>query len=214
MYEMSMTVTGQYFDGNPIHLEAHISALVSREYGVRIKCETSPLPITGQRINQDIYILVPKRTITTLMPNEKTYSQTEFDETSLEKIRKEYNDPRFIVRQILKCEHKSLGKSIIEGVKVERFQTSDPNFAEGTFGQTDTKIDIWIDARTHLPIRIEMNVNKENMMQIYGLIYDFQWDVSVDAAGFEAVIPDDYTIGQPLMRIAPQKESSRIIPNP
>jgi outer membrane lipoprotein-sorting protein len=202
MYEMSMTVTGLYFD-KPILLEAHFTVLASREYGVRIKCETSPLPITGQRINQEMYILPSQKTITTLMPDEKTYSQTEFDETSLERMSREYNDPRFMVRQMLACEHTSLGKSVIDGVEVERFQTTDPNFVGDAFDQADAKIEIWVDVRTHLPTRLELEVNKEDMMRMHGLAYGFQWDVSVDGAEFEPVIPDDYTVGQPPMIIGP-----------
>jgi len=214
MYEMSMTVTGHYIDGKPIHLEAHFTVLASREYGVRIKCETSPLPITGQRIHQVMYILPSQKTITTLMPDEKTYSQIEFDETSLERMSREYNDPRFMVRQILACEHSSLGKSVIDGVEVERFQTTDPNFVGDAFGQTDTKIEIWVDVRTHLPMRLELQVNEDDRMRMDGLAYDFQWDVSVNAAEFEPVIPDDYTVGQPPMIIAPKAKPERTIPPP
>jgi outer membrane lipoprotein-sorting protein len=203
MYEMSMTVTGRYFDGNPIHLEAQFTVLASREYGERINCETSPLPITGQRINQEMYILPSQKTITTLMPDDKTYSQIEFDETSLERMSREYNDPRFIVRQILACKHTSLGKSVIDGVEVERFQTTDPNFFGSAFGQAETKVEIWVDVTTRLPMRLELEADKDDTMRIHALACDFQWDVSVDAAEFEPVIPDDYTIGQPPMIIGP-----------
>jgi hypothetical protein len=213
-YEMSMTVTGHYIDGNPIHLEAHFTALASREYGVRIKCETSPLPITRQRIHQEMYILPSQRTITTLMPDDKTYSQIEFDETSLERMSREYNDPRFVVRQILACKHDPLGTSMVDGVEVERFQTTDPNFFGDTFDQADTKIELWVDVRTRLPMRLELEFNKDETMRIHGLAYDFRWDVSVDAAEFEPIIPDDYTIGQPPMMIAPQKRPEKTFPAP
>jgi outer membrane lipoprotein-sorting protein len=203
MYEMSMTVTGQYPDGNPIHLEAHFTVLASREYGVRIRCKTSPLPITGQRINQEMYILPSQKTITTLMPEEKTYSQIEFDEVSLERLSRGYNDPRFMVRQILACKHTRLGTSMVDGVEVERFQTTDPNFFGDTFGQADTKIELWVDMRTRLPVQLELEAGKQDMMRMHGLAYGFQWDVSVDGAEFEPVIPDDYTVGQPPMIIGP-----------
>lgn len=202
-YAMSMTVTGQYLNGNPIYLEAHFTVLASREYGVRIECETSPLPITGQRINQEMYILPSQRTITILMPDDKTYSQIEFDETSLERMSREYNDPRFMVRQILACENTSLGKSVIDGIEAERFQTTDPNFFGDEFGQADTKVEIWVDVRTRLPMRLELEANKDDTMRIHGLAYDFRWDVSIDATEFKPVIPDDYIIGQPPMIIGP-----------
>lgn len=213
-YEMSMTVTSHYFDSNSILLEAHFTVLVSQEYGVKIKCETSPLPITGQKINQEMYIRLPEKTITTLMPIEKTYSQSEFDETSLERISREYNDPRFIVGQILACEHKSLGRSVIDGVEIERFQTTDPNFIDNAFGQGDVKIELWIDVRTRLPVRLELEVNKQDMIRVHALADDFEWDASVDPSEFKPVIPDDYTISEPPMIIAPQAKPKRTIPSP
>lgn len=213
-YEMSMTVTSHHFDSNSILLEAHFTVLVSQEYGIKIKCETSPLPITGQKINQEMYIRLPEKTITTLMSNEKTYSQSEFDEESLERISREYNDPRFIVRQILACEHTSLGQSIIDGVEIERFQTMDPNFIGDAFGQGDAKIELWVDVRTRLPIRLELEINKQDRIRVHALVDDFDWDASVDPAEFKLVIPNDYTIGQPPMIIAPQTKPKRTIPSP
>ena len=212
-YEMSMTVT-PYVDSNSILLEAHFTVMVSQEYGVKIKCETSPLPITGQIIHQEIYIRLPEKTITTLMPNEKTYSQSEFDETSLERMSKEYNDPRYIVRRILACEHTSLGRSTIDGVEIERFQTTDPNFTDDAFGRGDAKIELWIDVKTRLPVRLELQINKQGMMYAHALATDFEWDASVDPAEFKPVIPYDFTVGQPPMTIAPQTKPQRIMPSP
>jgi len=157
---------------------------------------------------QEMYILPPKKTITTLMPNEKKFEQMEYDETSLERMHKEYNNPGFMVKRILECEHTSLGKSTIDGIEVEGFQTTDPSFAGETFSPVDVRVEIWVDVKTRLPVRLEIDFNKEDKMNMHALVYDFQWDISVDAAEFEPVIPDDYTRGRPLMIIAPQKKAA------
>lgn len=211
LYEITVTITGTYINDNPIHLEAHLTTLVSREYGIKIKCESSRLPITGQRINQEMYILPSQRTITTLMPNEKKYSQNKFDEDSLDRMSRDYYDPHFMVGQILECEHTNLGKLTIDGVEVERFQTTDPNFIGETFGQADIKLEIWVDVKTRLPVRLELDVNKEEIVRVKGFVHDYQWDVSVDAAEFEPVIPDDYTVGQPTMTIGPKTKPEKTI---
>ena len=207
MYKMSQTVTGKYPDGKTINVEAESTVLVSQEHGVKINYETSPLPITGQRIIQEIYILPAQKTITILMPNNKKYSEMEFDETSLEEWAKGFSDPRFMVKQILSCEHTSMGKSIINGTEVEEFQTTDRSIGGETFSQFDVKIKIWVDVKTQLPMRLEIETNKGDKMQhMRAVVQDFQWDVSVDASEFEPIIPDDYTVGRPMMIFSPKKK--------
>jgi hypothetical protein len=141
------------------------------------------------------------------MPNEKKYSNMEFDETSLEEWAKGFNDPRFMVRQILSCEHTSLGKSIIDGTEVEEFQTTDRSFSGGTFSQFDIKVKIWVDVKTQLPVRLEIEINKDDKIRhMRAVVQDFKWDVSVGASEFEPVIPDDYTPGRPMMIFSPKKK--------
>ena len=207
MYKMSQTVTGKYPDGKTINVEAKSTVLVSQEHGVKINYETSPLPITGQRILQEIYILPAHKKITILMPNDKKYSEMEFDETSLEEWAKGFSDPKFMVKQILSCEHTSMGKSIINGTEVEEFQTTDRSIGGETFSQYDFMIKIWVDVKTQLPVRLEIETNKGDKMQhMRANVQDFQWDVSIDASEFEPVIPDNYTVGRPMMIFSPKKK--------
>jgi len=175
--------------------------LMSQTFGMKTNIEIDH-PITGQSILQQIYVLPPKRTITTVMPNEKKYSQLEFDEASFEGWQQEY-DPGYMVRRILECEHTSLGKSTIDGTEVEGFQTTDPNYMRGSMDQVQVDVKIWVDVKRRLPMRLEIDCNKEDKMNMHAVVYDFQWDIPVDAAEFEPVIPDDYTPGQPMLQILP-----------
>jgi hypothetical protein len=141
------------------------------------------------------------------MPNEKKYSEMEFHETSLEEWAKGFSDPKFMVKQLLSCEHTSMGKSIINGTEVEEFQTTDRSIGGETFSQLDVKIKIWADVKTQLPVRLEIETNKDDKMQhMRAVVQYFQWDVSVDASEFEPVIPDDYTVGRPMMIFSPKKK--------
>lgn len=197
--QMSATFKSQDVNDKPI---AQATMLISQTFGVKTNIELHH-PFTGQDVLQEIYVLPPKRTITTLMPNEKKYSQMEFDEASFEGWQEE-NDPGIMVRRILECEHASLGRSTIDGVEVEGFQTTDPNYIHGSMGQVD--IGVWVDVKTRLPVRIEMDKHEENKGQMHIVVCDFQWDVAVDAAEFEPVIPDDYTPGQPMLQMLPRKK--------
>jgi len=95
-----------------------------------------------------------------------------------------------MVQQILECEYESLGFSTIDGIEVEGFRTSDPNYLGGMMGgQVDVKI--WVDVVTQLPVQAEMNMQMGEI-QMHAVMHDFEWDVTVDAAEFEPVIPEDY----------------------
>jgi hypothetical protein len=74
---------------------------------------------------------------------------------------------------------------------VEGFQTTDPGYAGGIMGEVDVKI--WVDVKTQLPVRSEMDMQILDEMHMHIVVDDFQWDVSVDASEFEPVVPDDYT---------------------
>lgn len=195
---MSATFKSQDVDSMPI---SQATILIARDLGMRTSIEVHN-PITGQSALQEIYVLPPKKIITTVMPKEKKYSQMEFDEAAFEGWQKGY-DPRFMVEQILECKHIRLGKSTIDGVEVEGFQTTDGNYLGGATGQADIKI--WVDVETKLPMRIEVDKSEENRGHMHIVVDDFQWDVPVDAAEFEPVIPDDYTPGRPMLQLLPHK---------
>ena len=56
---------------------------------------------------------------------------------------------------------------------------------------------MWVDVKTRLPVRFDFTTayfdQMGDKMSMHLVIHDFQWDVPVDAAEFEPVIPDDYT---------------------
>lgn len=155
------------------------------------------------RVAQEIYVLPFRKTITTLMPNEKKYSKLEFDEASFDGWR-EQNDPRAVIKGLLEFEHTNLGRSTIDGIEVEGFRTTDP---DGPMGQAE--VEIWVDVETTFPVRMEIHKTGRNDTYMCVTFHAFQWDVPVDEAEFEPVIPDDYTQGQPMMQILPGKKPSR-----
>jgi outer membrane lipoprotein-sorting protein len=206
MYQMSMTVTGEIVPGRPTDHEMTGTALLSQEYGVKMSMETADP--NGRNILQEIYMLPQKKSMIMLMPGQRKYTQVEFNDAMLERMQKQNNDPRIMVKQILECEYESLGKSSIDGIEVEGFQTTDPRYQAGAFGKVDIKL--WVALDTWLPVRCEMDMWVGDSMHIQGVIFDFEWDVPVDAADFEPVIPDDYTTltGGPIKMPAMNEETA------
>jgi hypothetical protein len=118
----------------------------------------------------------------------------ELSEQHLKKAIQQNNDPRYMIEQLLKCDYQKIGKSRINGIEVEGFQTNDSAYSGGAMGDVD--VTLWVDTETWLPVQVDMDTNLEGQMHMTGVMTDFQWDIPVDASVFDPVIPDDYT---PLM---------------
>jgi len=192
MYKMKMTMTGVMMPDTPAsEIEMESIVTISNDYGMKMEMTTTDAN-TGQEVmNQQMFILPDQKAALMIMPEQKKYTRMEFDDDLLVRMKKQNNDPRDMVKQIMNCEYTELGRSVIDGVEVEGFQTTDPSFAGGAMENID--IILWVDVKNQLPVRCEMDFKMNEQMQMSGVIYDYQWDIPIDAAEFEPVIPEDYT---------------------
>jgi hypothetical protein len=194
--QSSKKVTGE--DPNkPYNFGGHSTLLISREYGQ--KWDTEPDPNSGES-RFEAYVLPAKRTLIFIWAKEKKYRRTEFDDRWAEQWQMK-NDPATLVKRILKFKYESLGRSTIDGIEVEGFRITDPNYGISiNRGESEIQADqkVWVDVKTRLPVRFDnayiLFYRAENKRKYeHHVAYDFQWDVPVSAADFEPVIPDDYT---------------------
>jgi len=111
-------------------------------------------------------------------------------------------DPRASLKELMACKYKSLGRATIDGIEVEGFQTTDPNWSGFPYNDPNKDISgvfkLWVDVKTFLPVRSQEDYTQKDSMSNEGrwheVIHDYRWDILVDAAEFEPpVIPDDYT---------------------
>jgi outer membrane lipoprotein-sorting protein len=198
-FQMSMTLQVNGAADQPI---AESTTLVSQTLGERSTLHMNH-PLTGESMSQETFVLLPQRTMTMLMPQEKKYAVVELDDATIEAWQAQ-NDPRRIVEQVLKYEHTSLGRSVVDGVEVEGFQATDASLMGGS-PLAGAEIKIWAAVETKLPVRLEIDKSAPGMGHVHAAAHDFEWDVSAAAAEFSAVIPDDYTPGRPLMQAMPKK---------
>ncbi|MHC4397005.1 MAG: LolA family protein [Planctomycetota bacterium] len=197
MYRTKMTMTGAMMPSMPAgEMEMEYTIIVSNEYGMKWEMTMTDAN-TGKETAQQMYVLPDQKVMITVMPEQKKYMQMEFDDDLLARMKKQNNDPRDMVKQIMNCEYTELGRSVIDDVEVEGFQTTDPSFAGGAmaegFGTEGLKIRLWVDAETWLPVRAEMDMKMNEQLHVQAVIYDYQWDIPVDAAEFEPIIPEDFT---------------------
>ena len=189
-YEINITRTrpGQSETGT----KSTGTALVSRDHGMKMSTET--IDPNGESSSQEIYVLLQKRTVVTIEPHKKSYERYKLNDTMVESFAEKSSDPRSMIKRMLRCEYSSLGRSVIDGINVEGFQTTDPAYSQNSsFGQADVKV--WVDVETRLPVRSETFVTGEidGEVRTHRVLDNFQWNVPVDAAEFEPNIPDDYT---------------------
>jgi outer membrane lipoprotein-sorting protein len=192
MYKMRMKTTVNIQPGMPaVNGDSEATITISTEYGMKMDMDMNMvISGTGQKMRQIMYMLPQEKKWCTIMPEQKQYLIMELNDELLAKTKKESNDPRDMVKQVLNCKYTELGRSTINGVEVEGFETTDPAFIGGAMG--DVKVTFWVDRKTELPVRAEMYFKMSEQMQMEGVIEDFQWDLKVESSEFEPVIPQDY----------------------
>jgi len=193
MFSIDMTVKGSMVPEMPAgEHKIQATMIISNEYGMKHEMDMGMLdPTTGETMTQQMYILPDQKVMISLMPQQKKYMRMELDDDLLVETKKQNNDPREMMKQILDCEYTKLGRSEINGVEVEGFETTDPKFWAGVAEAGNVKL--WVDVDTWLPVLWEMDMTMNEQMEIHGVISDFQWNIPVVASDFEPVIPDDYT---------------------
>jgi hypothetical protein len=131
--------------------------------------------------------------IVTIMLEKKQYNRMPFGEEFIAIIKQQDNDPREIIKKIMACEYTELGRSVIDGVEVEGFRTTDPASLSASDGDPrSTELTLWVDAENWLPFRSERDIKYGEKKQISCATYDYRWNVPVQASDFEPVIPEDF----------------------
>lgn len=164
--------------------------LISEDYGIKRSTET--IDPNGNSIPQmESYVSLHENTVITVLHDMKQYMQVELTGSTFDEKKKSASDPRYMVQQLMDCNHISLGQSTLEGIKVECFQTTDPKYHWGMLGSLDVKL--WVDVQTKLPVRLEIASQYEDKSKSHMVMHGFQWDLIVGATEFEPNIPQDYT---------------------
>ena len=190
MYKMKMHVTGSMVPGTPqVSQDMESTIIISDDFGMKMEMDMTD-PNTGKKTTQQMYVVPDSKLIVMVMPEQKKFTRIEFTDDLLAQMKKQNNDPREMIKQMMGAKYTDLGKSEINGIEVEGFETTDPAIYGGTMG--DVKVILWVDAATWLPVLIEMDMTINEKMRITGTIYDYQWNVPVDKSIFEPVIPADY----------------------
>jgi len=193
--------------GKPDGVEFRGSSVFSQEYGSKHTLEARA-PNGGWEPVGERYFYPQKKMFVQIGHPIKTYFRWEVDDAEAQEQQEslsQYIDPGKLLKDIMACKYETLGRSIINGVEVEGFRTTDPN-CRSSFSrslikdpQAEHDVKIWVDVKTRLPVKCEDFASGLDEMENPGIIQcittDFEWDVPVTAAEFEPPgVPDGYAV--------------------
>lgn len=199
-YKMDMTFSELTNPERPMTQKIEGTITVSNEFGTKLEMHSRwevdrPNHDPGKITTKIRYILPNQKLNVLIKPEQKKYRWTELDDDSLTKMKEKNDSPREMMRQILDCEYTRMGRTVIDGVEVEGFETTDPKFAAGKVQEfEEARVKLWVDVKTWLPILWETNTKINDQISLRTVFRDFQWDIPVVADDFEPVIPADYTL--------------------
>ncbi len=189
IYKINVKVTGTMMPGWPMGQDMTGTVTISKDLGMKTRMEMID-PNTGETMTQENYVVPDEKLMVMLMHEKKQFVRSEFSDDLAAQMKKQNNDPRELIRQMLGVKYTELGRSEIDGVEVDGFETTDPGISGGTSG--DVKVTLWVDSKSWLPVLMEMDMGINEQTRSRITFYDYQWDVSVEKSEFEPVIPDDY----------------------
>jgi hypothetical protein len=162
------------------------TTLISRDYGTKAAFRDAD----SGKVSMEAYILPKERTAVLIQHDKKEYMRFNFDDQLADKLRGEIPNAREMVSRIRNCDYASLGTSVINGVEVEGIRTTDPKYLERGTGRVDASL--WVAVKTGLPVRSEEDIKWDDGTDMHSVSQDFQWDVPVNPAQFQPVMPPGY----------------------
>jgi outer membrane lipoprotein-sorting protein len=168
-------------------LKMEMKATFAKDIGVRMTAH-----MDGKLISET-YVLMNEGVILSIIPEQKQYMRITLTDEIFEKMQKENGDPRAMVKEFRSNEYTELGRSVIDGIEVEGYESTEPNIVQNMLGNVRGRL--WVDVQTKLPIRFDIEVlDKKGEKTMEMSIFDFEWDIEVEADVFIVNIPDDYKL--------------------
>ena len=97
--------------------------------------------------------------------------------------------PSGLIKEFMSHEYTKLGRKKIDGIEAEGIEINENGF----YGFESTVGRLWIDIKTNLPVRMEIE-GIRGATKSTVITYDYNWDAELDQSIFQLNIPDDYTL--------------------
>lgn len=187
-YQIRTTMTGEPLtDSNkPMNMDGSVRVWFSADYGLKMEARVN------NQIVHTAYLVQNQKKMISVMPATKQYMEFDLNDDVLSKIKQQNHDPIQWLQKMVGSKYESIGRSILDGVEVEGFETTDPAIAGGITENVLARV--WVDVKTRYPVQIEMDMDmNKGKTWMHIVINDFQWDLRAGASFFTPDIPVDYT---------------------
>ncbi|MEN6308951.1 MAG: hypothetical protein ABFD91_14475 [Anaerohalosphaeraceae bacterium] len=201
-YKMQVTTTGQPLTASNAPMNISGAVWISNDYGMKMEMDMNDQP------GSITYLLPAQKKLVSVMPAMKKYMEVDLNDDLLSRIKQQNQDPREWVQKMVDSQYKSLGKSTLDGIEVEGFESTDPALAGGV--AETIVVRLWVDTQTGYPVQMDMDMDmNEGKTKMHSVVNHFQWNLDVDAATFLPQITDDYTV-LPKMQMPKMDEQSAV----
>lgn len=201
-YKMQVTTTGQPLTASNAPMNISGAVWISNDYGMKMEMDMNDQP------GSITYLLPAQKKLVSVMPAMKKYMEVDLNDDLLSRIKQQNQDPREWVQKMVDSQYKSLGKSTLDGIEVEGFESTDPALAGGV--AETIVVRLWVDTQTGYPVQMDMDMDmNEGKTKMHSVVNHFQWNLDVDAATFLPQITDDYT-ALPKMQMPKMDEQSAV----
>jgi outer membrane lipoprotein-sorting protein len=174
-------------DSNEVPSTVEIMVYDSSKYGSRMDT------YVDGKLTSITYAPAGKNEIVVVIPEAKKYSRMSFTEEQFKQMEEKQKDPREFLKLFLSIEHTGLGRSTIDGIKVEGIKVDSPKVGGGMFESAVGRL--WVNVDTKLPVLMEIDgVSGGGSIQQNIVMDKFKWAPELDASLFEPNIPADYTL--------------------
>ena len=170
--------------------------LESKDYGRRILSYwikgPEGIPVKTMEPYSKLYVLKPQAALIRVRPDEKKFWRRSLTDVGF----LDWEESTIFPSGFTKHSYTRLGRDRINGVTVEGYESTHPRVV-GRHGGQKIVARLWIDTRTKLPVRMEIEdfINSRNGSPTKKRILDgFEWNVEMDAADFDPNIPDDFEL--------------------
>lgn len=161
---------------------------ISPDYGVRFGT------YVDGKTEQRTFVLPAEKVKITVLPEEKKYKRDELTPQTLGQVQHK-NDPRELIKQFLSSEYTDLGCKVVCGIESHGIEVKNPGFMQDSM--KDVVGRLWINVRTQLPVRMELEgIDMATSQRVKIVTDEFRWDASLQKEDFGPFIPEDYVLNE------------------
>ena len=159
---------------------------VSGDYGIRFGT------YSNGKATERTFVLPAEKVMITVMPEDKQYKRNELSEQTVKQVQEE-KDPRELIRQFLSSNYRDLGCANIGGVEARGIEVRNPAFLLNSM--EDVVGRLWVNSKTQLPVRMEIEgIDKSIMKRVQIVTDEFRWGAKFQKEQFGPFIPEDYVL--------------------